>query len=957
MEVQNLQKLLQQVQRSPQGYQVAQELLNVSSPNCRFFGALTFSVVIRNSRNLTEDQLLQLVNTLEHHVVKLFTESSTVNGFIIKKLLSNLLLLFIQIHQSYTNPLLSLALKFGGSSSLSDSQISVLLNFSAIIVEELSREQTLHTSVHKRVFENLFPETVSLLSVVIQRRPLLDYQCLTCLNSWVTYIVVAEDGSEIRYTPEITEPVIQFIFTFFEPASTFRNASQLNVETVHKAITVMSEIFDINPRMLSPAYRTSFRRILFDKDQWGANMIEDINSLDTSEYVDEIGTFTNLVVSFILVDMLQLARTLLSPETSYTLKLLMLLTDIPGIPAEDEPVSGQMLTLWEDLANVFIDDSETFESMFNLETNPVSKAHFESTRNDMFTSVCLIYWKKIRLPSSEVLANSGPEFNAFRSNVADFFIAVYSLITLPFFEQLLIDVVNNLHSRNEQDIPLKLESTIYLLYKIADDMSFYENQCNALLPSINSIYSGGILDILMGIDRALKPTFVRFLSATQFFLKTSQGTPYLGKILDFLFLIIFSDDSNLSLIASRTILTLCQECRENLTEFLPVLEEILGEMLKSESIDNLIRQRLFNAYVSVAQMLKNPETIATTLLNLLNAIRHQFTAFMELHKSLNSEQEDYVISLLSCVNEVGKACQLPEELEDFYTAEQATQVNMYWESDPLTIKTLVLQIVEDFSRHFPSHAIVTEKCCLILRSGIGEPINGPFQFLFDLILLYMIAAMDREVANVVPHIFGLLEKYVLVNYKSLPTETLEAVIQRIFTSHLEFIKTEPDMVLSSVQLFATMLEKSPSSLVKLDTFKLSVVPLALDSLIAQETFILKAASKLWIHLLTLRRATKEDQDSVRYLMTNSGVGQVLTRNLLSSFLSSPRSNLEYYYPVFRNLIGKYPLEFKQWMAEQNADQAFINKLMITRGQRSANEVLKTLWMDVNHLTDYNSNSY
>ncbi|EDK37974.2 hypothetical protein PGUG_02072 [Meyerozyma guilliermondii ATCC 6260] len=156
----------------------------------------------------------------------------------------------------------------------------------------------------------------------------------------------------------------------------------------------MSEIFDINPRMLSPAYRTSFRRILFDKDQWGANMIEDINSLDTSEYVDEIGTFTNLVVSFISVDMLQLARTLLSPETSYTLKLLMLLTDIPGIPAEDEPVSGQMLTLWEDLANVFIDDSETFESMFNSETNPVSKAHFESTRNDMFTSVCLIYWEE-----------------------------------------------------------------------------------------------------------------------------------------------------------------------------------------------------------------------------------------------------------------------------------------------------------------------------------------------------------------------------------------------------------------------------------------------------------------------------------------------------------------------------------------------------------------------------------
>lgn len=944
--MQEIQKRLHLLQRSEQGYEIGQKLLELDTTNCRFFGALTLAVVINNTRDLFDDQAAQLVRFIEHHVVALYT-TSTANGVVVTKLLSNLLLLFIKNPQAYHDPLLSLAAAFGDLAPLPP-RVALLLGFSATIVEELSRKQNLPPSIHRIVQESVFPATIALLEVVGQNRPELDEPSLRCCNSWITYIVVAEDSSDVRYTPETSIAITEYILSFFQPTATFSNEN-LNFTSLNQAISVMAEIFDLNPRILSPASRDRFKRILFDWNQWGANMIADISSGSAADYPDDVSTFTNLVVSFLLVDILQLARSILLPETRATLELLMKLTEASGIPADEDQVSGQMLTFWEDLATVFTDDSETFEALFKLDMNPLPKDVFVTNRNDLFNAVCLIYWQKILVPSNEHIA----DFHSYRSNVADFFIAVYSLITLPFFEQLVVDVVNSLQS-NTDNVTVSLEATIFLIYKIVDDVSFYENQCNALIPSINSIYSAGLLGVLDGLDRRLKPTFVRFLSSTQFYLKTPQGVPYLGPILEFLFLIIFSSDSTLSLVASKTVVALCQECRENLIEFLPILGQILAELLNSERMDNVIRQRLFNAYVSVAQTLKDPAAIADTLYNVLSAIHDRVSRYFMANQNLDGEQEDYVISLLSSVYEVGRACQLPDDLDVLYTSEQSTQVNSFWEADPRAIKPLILLIVEDFSSRFPNSTLVAEKCCLVLRCGIGEPINGPFFFPFDLILQYLTVSMNRQIANVVPNVLGLFEKYIVANSKQFTRTTLELVLQQTFVPNIDFIKSEPDMVLSSIQLFATILEKAPSLLVSLDLFKTSVTPLALAALKAQETFILKASSKFWIHLLTLRKAGKEDQDTVRAFLTTTDAGPSFTRNLLSSFVNSPRSHLEFYYPIFRNLIGKYPIECKQWMAQENVDQTVISKLMLSRGQRSANDILKKFWMDHNGLTDYHT---
>lgn len=915
-------------------------------------------MTINNARNLVSEQVSQLVSVHQHHLIQFVLESQSSNGFVINKLLSNLLLLFVHNYKDFPNPLQSLAELLGSAAPLSDAHIHLLSSFSAIIVEELCREQNLHSSIHDTVYENIFPVTMSLLTLSEQRRPNLDEQCISCLTSWITYIVVAEDNSSVRYTPDVTFPMVHFIVSFLLPDATLRNASNFDFTVIQKTMTAMSEIFDINPRMISADTRNSIRNVLFSQNQWGHNMIADIQSSDlAAEYIDECSVFANLIVTFVLTDIMSLSRKLLSQESQSIVALLVQLTNFPGVPAEDDLVSGQMLAFWEDLANVFIDDAEAFQALFDLETDPIPKDVFESKRNELFTSVCMIYWEKIRLPSAETIASSGLEFNAYRSNVSDFYVAVYSLLTLPFFEQLLMSVVNDLHQKEGGDLLVRLESTIFLLYKITDDMSFYENQCNALLPSIRSIYDAGIIHILTDLPRLYKSTFVRFFSSTQFFLKTNEGAPFLGKILEFLFLIIFGNDANLSLVASKTVLTLCQECRENMKQFLPVLEQILGEMLKSEQVDNLIRQRLFNAFMSVAQTIKDPTVIATTLSSVLGAIRQQFSIYVQQHQSMNADQVDYLTSLLASVNELGKACQLSEEVQDFYTEEQIVEVNAYWASDPLNIKPMVLQITREFSEQFPLNALIAEKCCLILRSGIGEPVNGPFQFSFELILEFMINAMDRQITNVVQYVLGLFEKYVTINHKLLTKEILQHVLDKILIVHLNFIKSDPDMVLSSIQLFAAILEKSPSLLVGLNLFAESVLPLALDAILAHETFVLRAISKFWIHLLTLRRANKEDQDLVKYLLTNADFGQRLVNNLLSSFTSSPRSNLEYYYPVFRNLIGKYPIEFKVWMENRGTDQSIISRLMITRGQRSANEVLRKFWMDANSLTDYHTHQY
>lgn len=197
------------------------------------------------------------------------------------------------------------------------------------------------------------------------------------------------------------------------------------------------------------------------------------------------------------------------------------------------------------------------------------------------------------------------------------------------------------------------------------------------------------------------------------------------------------------------------------------------------------------------------------------------------------------------------------------------------------------------------------------------------------------------------------------------------LLSRIFTDNVVKIAGDVDLIKSSLELFSTILERYPSLIISLEVFRIDIIKLALVGLSYHESFVIKSVIKFWVNFITLKRGRAEDQEMMQSIINatytdENPLGYTLSQNLICSFLENPRSNLDHFYPMFRNLIGKFPVQFKTWLRlvlintvgkrneridKKYIDQ-FVGRLMLTRGQRQANDILKRFWLEYNGLVEF-----
>lgn len=975
-EIQAVQLVLLGIQKQDDG-QLARQLLQLESKNCQYFGALTYSVFINNHKGLDKDSLDVVINDLVS-----FITCQKFDGMIVRKLLSNYSLLFINNYETFTNPVARL---FGGSlgdvNSLNEVSFLVLINFCEILVEELIKKEQL-VQLHEVVYDQIFPHVSSIfhhlhsLDITSGIPFQILSESLNCLNSWITYISMAETQSKIRYTD--TEVITDYLFCFLERLP-FDEQSMI---LINKCMSSITEILETNPTMLSSFNKKQYlKSLLFEESKFGDRFVNGVifNEDNFEMYEDEAGNFINLIIVFLLRDMLSFTKNIIDPVNRYILSTLVKLTNFPGIPKSDESISEQMLSFWEEFFNVFMDDEETIETFYSSEANVGSKQEFYALRDQSCNEVCLVYWNKIKLPSPDILKGNESEFFYFKANVGDFFSTVYSLLKLPFYESLTQLAVDFLRSKLSS--LCDLEAILYILYKINEDSTFYESQSVLLLPFADRMMSNGLLDIFRGLSADMPnyyhvaSTIIRFIASIEFYFKAEgNGPQYLGSILDFLFnVIIHSNDPKLSLLSSKTILSVCQECRAHMVVFLPNLKVLLTEMILNNKIDNLIRTRMANSYISIVQSayLKDPKSFSASLGEILSLIDSLSNALMS--KQLDEDSEDYLVSLLSCVNEVGKATILPDELDELYTEQESWEVSEFWQNDSTNLKQIILSIIEKFSityEPFKYKSAVTEICCHILKCGLNEPINGPFKFELHTIFNYLATKVQNCDPSSIYHVFKLIECIVITNYKSVDESTLSEVLNNIVVPFFRNSNTDdPDIISSSIDIFTSILDKKPSLLLDLniELFK-EVLQYALTILNSTDILTIKSLMKFWNSFIVCKKGTQSDQVKAQQIVVDENFGQALLNSLITSFTNNSRSNLDYYYPVFRALISKYQLHCKTWMmlylsntnlknTNDQEKKRFMDKLFLTRGQRLANDVLKGFWLQVNGLIEFNSKKY
>lgn len=969
---------------------LASNLLQLPSKNCKYFGALTFTVVIQNS-SLDADKAQEMANIIYSHLSGLISDPSQTgpNLFIIRKLMSNISLLYLKEHLQ--NPLWQFVRMFRSEdqsfadavAQLSPAQLDLLLIFLTVLNGDILKQDDYRSLVHASIHEDLYPLIVVLFEYLAylyngnQLLSDLDLRSLEALNAWMSYI--PNVGGDARYEAGDIAVFVDYIFYHLQQPLNPRDSDAF--ARTRQCLLTLNELLEINPTLFSVERKAALYAMLLEENNWGETFLNTIVTPDyMDEYQEEINSFVDLVLTVLQLNSIRLSKSLLAPSAQGALSIALRLTAVNGTPFVDEFISERLLVFWEEFANVFQDSAETFVILFESNDDPEFERAFEEAKRKLFDEVAQIYWKKLHIPDIATYNSIRTEFVSYRTSVADFFLVAYSLLKTEFYEMMCESLLQSLQQGGEGSVE-DAEATLFLLYKINDDTVYFESQAKALMPASAKIFQHNLIQMVKGLplddptNQLFFSTFVLFLSSNEFFFKTPEGSRYLGEVFETIFPMIMANTSKLSLLASKTATRICEECSDFLVDFLPDLKLIVIEMLKNSSIDSLIRLRMFHAYSSVARSVGNVQDRSSLTKELVSAISDAGSSMMEAAgSSLTDIQEEYFISLLSCLVNMAKGISLDDETVENMLEDERKLNKLFWEKDPDQIKPHVMAIIEKFSLDYQplsQKPMVVEKCTMVLKSGLGEKIGGPFDFGPYVISNYVARLMAATAnPNDVPFIFGLIESMVSANYVDLETDSIQLLIESVFTRRLEFLKTDPDMIKSAINMFTKIIECKPSLIIHSSIFSSTIVRFAVDGLRANELFIVKSIVKFWTSMLNMKRGTREDQEVANRLFLELGLGAAVTQNLFAAFLKAPRLNVDYYFSIFRALIVKHPVAFKSWLIETLAAlsdsltkvkekevELFVHKLLVTRGRHTANEVLKQFWLTVNQFVEYNREVY
>ncbi|OBA19611.1 hypothetical protein METBIDRAFT_79619 [Metschnikowia bicuspidata var. bicuspidata NRRL YB-4993] len=987
-------RFLHEVQKSPEGYDVALYLLSQDSLTCKYFGALTLTVVLQHP-GLDVAQCQRVVSTLLTHIGVLTVDAQTTdrNLFVVRKLMSNISLAYLKYHQTFNNPIISFVqifvpdvpdhagvLEFATlMANFSFTQLALLLIFLSILVEDVSKSNDFRSAIHTAVRENLYPLFLTVyqyLAYIESQNQLLqelDSQALQTLHSWMVYLPNVNGDSLY----EDIGVLVDFLSLHFKDGISGQDQDIL--ESIKQTLIIFNEVLELNANMLSHEQKQALYATVLGT--WGTQLVDTVILNVEDDFHEESAAYIDLFLTILQLNSIRLSKSILVSNTQAILALALRLTAVEGTPIIDELISERMLLFWEDFASVYEDSSDVFDTFFETQEDPQFQTKFEAEKRRIFDTVARIYWRKLRLPEPTIYGQIRAEFNAYRSSVADFFLVVYSLLKAEFYQlmsEFLIE--GSLHLSTSTEKLLDVEATMYILFKINDDTVYFESQANQLAPFSQAIFETGFLTKFATFENGdsmyttVLATLVQFCSSNVFYYKTSSGSKHLSEVFNIIFpLLLNSKNTTLALLASKTALRICEESSDHLVDFLPDLENVVVGMLKNPEMDSLIRLRMFNAYSVIARSIQNVDEHSKILHGMVSAIASAASSVIEsISGSLENileAQEEYLSSLLSCLVNIAKGSSISDDAIDEMLVRDQETYRDFWSRDPYMIKQTVFSIVHEFSLTNSALAqkpIFVEKCTLILKAGIGERLGSGFDVGNEAIMTYALALMEVTTnANTVPFIFGLVECLVSVEYQHLDPAMMQQLVQRIFTNKLAFLKSDPDMIKSAIDLFSKVLECKPSLILYTEIFRCTILQFAVEGLAANELFVVKSILRFWTSFLGMRRGTGEDHAECQRIFTELNLVEVVTSELIASFVKSARSNLEYYYSVFRSLIAKFPMQFKTSLATA-IDEAtlvqkigtkelelFVHKLMVTRGRRTANEVLKLFWLAANGFVEYN----
>ncbi|KAI0476988.1 armadillo-type protein [Xylaria cf. heliscus] len=967
--ISQIQEALQRLQKSPQGWQLAQSLLARPGDNIKFFGALTIIVKL-NTESLSDDDALSVLQNLITWLVHSLSDGS--GPIVIRKLCSALVAYYIHYSHTWSKCIRHLIHSLDRNAAVPIDEVEASLPLEQVIrdletqkflaaswfasalaeeTEKVDNKSTKYISLHERVLENSNDVAALMASALMPTDGVTHIprqrEAIDCLQAWFVYA---------QRTPK--QPLIQMLQALVQPLTNCLLVEELYETTVELLTDALS-----NWQQFFTRHHIDSLYILFESG-WARQRYQDLVGGDFDFDAVQFGLFMLAFGDAQMVEMMDATDT---RAQAFLVGLAGLLT-AQGHPAAEDKIFVPALEFWSAFVENLVD------TLYSESTNDLP---WDKPPLSQVMQVVSHSWQKIQFPPLDIYnswdSTDKAGFGDARKDVADFLQAVYTISGLPLIS-LFVDLILRALPNSAW---AELEAACFCLGALSDCVS----EGNSYDAALTKVFGSSLFDLLrQGQDvipvRARQTCLYLIERYSEYFVRHAE---YLPAALNLLFSAV--GDRHLTLPSSKSILTLCSSCRRLLTSEIDAFLEQYRALRNNTKLDSLAEERVIGAIAAILQSLPNEGHKVNAVQSLLTMVGIDVTACLQFKSAQDSALVDpndpmvfrafdtpqpptspvlahdvalqLAIRALRCLCSIAKGLQAPVDLD---SDDEFAQTGI--SQDLERIHADIMGILVQLKNLFSNNAEVVDAICTTLRAGFSETDPGPFVFPPQMVTELIVSNWQSRIATVVNTASAFASSLNARRFKQHVVPTLGTLLPWVFNLLHQLPNPEADPELSQygIEFAQRVLTKRPEVLMSQPSNVLEFLfTFAMKLINGNEPLPKAAAAEFWTTFITAGSDDTNVQTALNEAMSH--LGPLLSQSLVQNIGGkASRSDLDKLSDPLKKLVVQH-VHASKWLEAALNDPGFpsdkvsaqdkalfLKKLVSLRGGRATNQVVRDFWL-------------
>lgn len=968
--ISQIQEVLQKLQKSPEGWQIAEGLLARQADNVRFFGALTFIVKL-NTDALSDEDARSALDKLIGRLLKCLEAGA--GAIVIRKLCSALVTHFIQY--SHVWPLCLrhvLHCLQNDQSAVVQTQDSVqdvvrnltpqksvaVVWFATALAEEAEKtdpKSTKYISLHERMLRNA-QDLSSLLTCLVTGQSDIQTQqeSIRCFQAWLLYAQRAPSEDMTSSLRPMLQPTIQCI---------------VNTDLYEAAIEVLTDTLG--------NWQSFFKQDDYDllyslfESPWSQ---ERYQNLLRGDFDFDSVQFGLLMVAFGDAQITDLMDKSNQRAQQFLAALVGLLT-AEGYPVVEDKIFFPAVEFWSQFVENMVD---------NMYSEPQESVDWNAPPLSYLTQVVSHCWTKIQYPPLDEYnswdSTERVGFSDARKDVSDLLQSVFTISGQPLIS-LFVDLTLQGVSATAW---AELEAAAFCLGSLSDCVSDSDS-CDEVL---GKVFGSQLFDLLRQghsvVPVRARQTCLSLIERySDYFARHSE---YLPAALNLLFSAV--GDPPLAGPSSKSIYRLCSSCRSVLTS---EVDAFLGqyESLRNspQVLDSLAEERIVGAIASIIQALPEDKSRAHAFKRLLLLLAVDVEKALQL-KGYNADMDpndpivarafdaaqrpaapvpssevalQIAIRALRCLLGSAKGLQSPtESYVDLDDDEQGSSLSSSSSSAELVqIQQDIIGILARLKDEFGNSTEALDVICSILKAGFSETDAGPFVFQPQTMVEFITSSWNHRVASAISTACVFVTSLSNGANKSQVPQILAHLLPWVvgLLYQLQEPENEPELAQYGIEFTQRAMTKAPGVFLQLQPTSLLeyLFMFAIKLLNGNEPLPKAAAAEFWTTFITLRSSDVDTQSAINSAIEH--LGPILAHTLIQNIGGkASRSELDKLSDPLKKLVVQHAAA-KHWLEVALNDASFpsdkvshdekalfLKKVISLRGSRATNQVVREFWL-------------